>query len=255
MPILGGGQEHRSVTVLAFRGQPLPRLPSLPLAGLGMMIVERRFVLFAVAHYSRIPYIHAVVTAPSAVERESSRWSTPPGRPGRTPVRWRPCGAARIPTPRIASTPSVATMPAVAFDRFYRYAELDGDPRGLRRANIPSLVSIESIGKSHEGRDIWVLTVTSAATGPAAEKPRVLGRRQHPRDRSRGLGGRISTSCTRWSRNTARIRTSRARSTPARSTSARASIRMAPNGRSPTSRSGCARARVPIRGTRTRSRG
>ncbi len=32
-------------------------------------------------------------------------------------------------------------------------------------------MSIESIGKSHEGRDIWVLTVTSAASGPAAEKP------------------------------------------------------------------------------------
>ena len=61
-------------------------------------------------------------------------------------------------------------MPAVSFDRFYRYAELTGILEAFA-AEYPELVSIESIGKSHEGRDIWVLTVTSAASGPAAEKP------------------------------------------------------------------------------------
>ena len=61
-------------------------------------------------------------------------------------------------------------MPAIAFDRFYRYAELTAILQAFAAEN-PELVSIESIGKSHEGRDIWVLTVTSAATGPAAEKP------------------------------------------------------------------------------------
>ena len=30
---------------------------------------------------------------------------------------------------------------------------------------------MESIGKSHEGRDLWVATVTNAKTGPAADKP------------------------------------------------------------------------------------
>ncbi|MEO8675595.1 MAG: M14 family metallopeptidase [Casimicrobiaceae bacterium] len=61
-------------------------------------------------------------------------------------------------------------MPAIAFDRFYRYADLTALLNAYVAEN-PGLVSIESIGKSHEGRDIWVVTVTSAATGPAAEKP------------------------------------------------------------------------------------
>ena len=61
-------------------------------------------------------------------------------------------------------------MPAIAFDRFHRYAELSE----LLHAFVheyPQLVSLEAIGKSHEGRDIWVVTVTNRATGPAADKP------------------------------------------------------------------------------------
>src|SRR5689334_15335392 len=60
-------------------------------------------------------------------------------------------------------------MPA-AFDRFYRYDELTKLLHTYAREH-PRLIGIESIGKSHEGRDIWVLTVTNAATRPAAEKP------------------------------------------------------------------------------------
>jgi murein tripeptide amidase MpaA len=61
-------------------------------------------------------------------------------------------------------------MPAIAFDRFYRYAELTAILQGFATEH-PGLVAIDSIGKSHEGRDIWVLTVTRFATGPAADKP------------------------------------------------------------------------------------
>jgi len=61
-------------------------------------------------------------------------------------------------------------MPAIAFDRFYRYADLTAILEGFV-AEHPDLVAIESIGKSFEGRDLWVLTVTNRATGPAAEKP------------------------------------------------------------------------------------
>jgi len=61
-------------------------------------------------------------------------------------------------------------MPAIAFDRFYRYADLTAILRAFT-VEHPHLVAIESIGKSHEGRDIWVLTVTNVATGPATEKP------------------------------------------------------------------------------------
>ena len=61
-------------------------------------------------------------------------------------------------------------MPAIAFDRFYRYADLTTLLNAFVAEN-PGLVTIGSIGKSYEGRDIWVVTVTNAATGPAAEKP------------------------------------------------------------------------------------
>lgn len=61
-------------------------------------------------------------------------------------------------------------MLPIAFDRFYRYDELAGVLHALAREH-PHLVSIESIGRSHEGRDIFVLTVTNTRTGPPSEKP------------------------------------------------------------------------------------
>ena len=61
-------------------------------------------------------------------------------------------------------------MPQIAFDRFYRYDELSALLHAFAQEHA-ELVAIESIGQSHEGRDIFVLTVTNAATGPASEKP------------------------------------------------------------------------------------
>src|SRR4029079_14342314 len=63
-----------------------------------------------------------------------------------------------------------APMPSVSFDRFYRYAELTAVLRAFA-AEHRDLVTLESIGKSHEGRDLWLATVTNAKTGPAHEKP------------------------------------------------------------------------------------
>jgi murein tripeptide amidase MpaA len=61
-------------------------------------------------------------------------------------------------------------MPQIAFDRFHRYAELTELLHAFARDH-PRLCAIEAIGKSHEGRDIWVLTITNQATGAAREKP------------------------------------------------------------------------------------
>jgi murein tripeptide amidase MpaA len=61
-------------------------------------------------------------------------------------------------------------MPAIAFDRFYRYDELTAHLRTFA-SEFPGLVALESIGTSHEGRDIWVATVTNTATGAAVDKP------------------------------------------------------------------------------------
>jgi murein tripeptide amidase MpaA len=61
-------------------------------------------------------------------------------------------------------------MPQVRFDTYYRYDELTRILHAFAE-EYPQLVRIESIGKSYEGRDIWLLTLTNFATGPADEKP------------------------------------------------------------------------------------
>lgn len=61
-------------------------------------------------------------------------------------------------------------MPRIDFTHYYRYDELTAALRAFA-GEYPQLAALESIGKSYEGRDIWCLTVTNAATGPAGEKP------------------------------------------------------------------------------------
>ena len=56
------------------------------------------------------------------------------------------------------------------FDTYYRYDDLTRLIHAFAEAR-PDLVQVESIGKSYEGRDLWLATVTRFATGPAAEKP------------------------------------------------------------------------------------
>ena len=58
----------------------------------------------------------------------------------------------------------------IKFDRFYRYPELTELLHDVVK-KFPKLLSLESIGKSFEGRDIWVLAVTNQKTGIAADKP------------------------------------------------------------------------------------
>ena len=60
--------------------------------------------------------------------------------------------------------------PEISFDRFYRYDDLTAILRGWAAAH-PDLLRLESIGRSFEGRDIWLCTVTRFDTGPAEEKP------------------------------------------------------------------------------------
>lgn len=58
-------------------------------------------------------------------------------------------------------------------DRYYRYDHLT---ELLHRwvSENSDILSIESIGKSWEGRDIWALTLTNPATGPHDQKPAYL---------------------------------------------------------------------------------
>jgi len=63
-------------------------------------------------------------------------------------------------------------MNKIRFDRYYRYDELSRILRGLAK-EFPNLVRLESIGQSHEGRDVWLVTVTNRRTGPDTAKPAV----------------------------------------------------------------------------------
>ena len=61
-------------------------------------------------------------------------------------------------------------IPTPRFDVFYRHNDLTRLLQGYAQA-LPTLVEVRSIGKSHEGRDIWVVIITSKATGADVDKP------------------------------------------------------------------------------------
>lgn len=61
-------------------------------------------------------------------------------------------------------------MPDLQYDHYYRYEELTALLQSFA-SEYPALVQISSLGKSYEGRDIWLATVTNGATGPAEDKP------------------------------------------------------------------------------------
>ncbi|TDT18115.1 zinc carboxypeptidase [Ilumatobacter fluminis] len=56
------------------------------------------------------------------------------------------------------------------FDRFLRYDELVAWLQGVAETH-PGLVSLETYGRSHEGRDLWLVTVTDQRTGAHDTKP------------------------------------------------------------------------------------
>lgn len=61
-------------------------------------------------------------------------------------------------------------MPNVKFNRFHRYGELTQILKAYAK-EYPNLIRLASIGKSHEGRDVWLVIVTNFKSGDDAEKP------------------------------------------------------------------------------------
>ncbi len=61
-------------------------------------------------------------------------------------------------------------MPEIAFNRYYRYVDLTSLLLAYEQ-EFPELVDVVSIGKSHEGREIWLVSITDRNTGPARDKP------------------------------------------------------------------------------------
>ncbi|MFN8999046.1 MAG: M14 family metallopeptidase [Betaproteobacteria bacterium] len=58
----------------------------------------------------------------------------------------------------------------MAFDRYLRHDQLSEALRDLV-AQRPDLFTLDCIGRSFEGREVWLMTATRAATGPASDKP------------------------------------------------------------------------------------
>jgi murein tripeptide amidase MpaA len=67
-------------------------------------------------------------------------------------------------------TPLPPLLPTPRFDVFYRHAEQTQILQAYAHAR-PDLVQLRSIGKSFEGRDIWLLSITNTHTGPDTDKP------------------------------------------------------------------------------------
>lgn len=63
------------------------------------------------------------------------------------------------------------TVP-LRFDHYYTYEQIREALEALHAA-YPELTTVESVGKSDEGRDIWSMTVNNPRTGRALDKPGV----------------------------------------------------------------------------------
>lgn len=61
-------------------------------------------------------------------------------------------------------------MPKIRFDKFYRYNELTRLLKDYAK-EYPNLIRLESIGKSQEGRAVWLVTATNFKSGSESEKP------------------------------------------------------------------------------------
>lgn len=86
-------------------------------------------------------------------------------------------GAAPMPAGIFAVAQGPATkQPAgsidIAWNRYYNYDELSKHFKSIAAAH-PELATVASIGKSFEGREMWVMTIHNPKTGPEAEKPAV----------------------------------------------------------------------------------
>ena len=68
--------------------------------------------------------------------------------------------------------PALAPLPVPRFDSFVRHAELTQYLHDCAAAR-PGLLSISSLGKSFEGRDIWLATLTNLSTGADTDKPAI----------------------------------------------------------------------------------
>jgi hypothetical protein len=70
-----------------------------------------------------------------------------------------------------AQAQNTETLP-LRFDHYYTYDQMVSALKLLNKS-YPDLTSLEVVGKSEEGRDIYLITINNKATGTASEKPGV----------------------------------------------------------------------------------
>jgi hypothetical protein len=102
-----------------------------------------------------------VAASPLVIHGQAGQAQTPPSRPA--------------PAAKQAAAPATSPPPIAVplrFDRYYTYEQVGEALRVLHTA-YPQLTTIDVVGKSEEGREIWAMTVNNPKTGAALDKPGV----------------------------------------------------------------------------------
>jgi Zinc carboxypeptidase len=108
----------------------------------------------------RSAMVAALVAVPAIVHAQGMPTNPPTPRATQVPVAGALAALGSPPNPKVA----------VHWDRFYDHAGLHEIGRRLAAAH-PERVKIGSIGKSTQGRDMFLLTVTNFKSGDADKKP------------------------------------------------------------------------------------
>lgn len=78
--------------------------------------------------------------------------------------------SAALAAPPALAQPDVPSKVPIAFNRYSTYAELEGHFKAIAAA-YPEICELRSVGRSGQGRDLWVAIVNNPATGPHTSKP------------------------------------------------------------------------------------
>jgi hypothetical protein len=78
--------------------------------------------------------------------------------------------ALLLPVSTAAAQPQAPSRVEIAFNRYYDYEEMTGLLHRLVEA-YPELLTLQSLGQSVQGREMWLVTLNNPATGPDTAKP------------------------------------------------------------------------------------